>query len=92
MLTPLIPTECGWALGGVGYGHITPTFEVQNGRTMTNQLQKWIRHPKNRGGVVPMGPKGAKIWSGDLGGLKKAISANWVVAFSGPSFGPFLDF
>ena len=37
---------------------------------MTNQLQKWIRHPKNRGGV-PMGPKGAKIWSGDLEGPEK---------------------
>ena len=64
------PQDADGPLGGWGYGHITPTFDFQNGRTMTNKLQKWIRHPKNRGGC----PHGAKrgqnlVWG--PGGPKK---------------------
>lgn len=45
--------------------------------------------PKMGRGVL-IGSQGAKMWSGDLGGPKKAFSAILVVAFSGPIFGPFL--
>ena len=34
------PQDVDGPLDGWGYGHITPTFDVQNGRTMTNKLQK----------------------------------------------------
>ena len=61
------PQDADGPLGGWGYGHITPTFDVQNERIMTNKLQKWIGHPKIRRGGSPWGPKGPKFGLGTWG-------------------------